>query len=209
MESSYARSSRPRGVLSFRFRPVPTMIAACRPPVVLVVLDGWGLSPERDHNAIALGRTPRLRGASRSFSARVARHERRSRRPAGRTDGQLRGRPHESRRGPRDLPGPLADRREHSGRRLLHEPGAGRRHEPLRRRSARPAPGGAGLPRGRPQPLAAPRSACRAGAAPADRAAVRPRVHRRTRHRAHRRGPATWRRSSERWRTRAWDASRP
>ena len=28
-----------------------------RPPVVLIVLDGWGLSPERDHNAIALGRT--------------------------------------------------------------------------------------------------------------------------------------------------------
>ena len=29
-----------------------------RPPVVLVVLDGWGISPDRDHNAIALGRTP-------------------------------------------------------------------------------------------------------------------------------------------------------
>ena len=29
-----------------------------RSPVVLVVLDGWGISPERDHNAIALGRTP-------------------------------------------------------------------------------------------------------------------------------------------------------
>ena len=31
---------------------------ATRPPVVLVVLDGWGLSQARDHNAIALGRTP-------------------------------------------------------------------------------------------------------------------------------------------------------
>jgi 2,3-bisphosphoglycerate-independent phosphoglycerate mutase len=29
-----------------------------RPPVVLVVLDGWGISSERNHNAIALGRTP-------------------------------------------------------------------------------------------------------------------------------------------------------
>ena len=28
-----------------------------RPPVVLIVLDGWGLSPERDHNAVALART--------------------------------------------------------------------------------------------------------------------------------------------------------
>ena len=28
------------------------------PPVVLVVLDGWGLSHAREHNAIALGRTP-------------------------------------------------------------------------------------------------------------------------------------------------------
>ncbi len=29
-----------------------------RPPIVLIVLDGWGVSPERRHNAIALGRTP-------------------------------------------------------------------------------------------------------------------------------------------------------
>ena len=29
-----------------------------RPPVVLVVLDGWGISPNREHNAIAQGRTP-------------------------------------------------------------------------------------------------------------------------------------------------------
>jgi 2,3-bisphosphoglycerate-independent phosphoglycerate mutase len=29
-----------------------------RGPLVLVVLDGWGLRPERDHNAIALARTP-------------------------------------------------------------------------------------------------------------------------------------------------------
>ena len=34
------------------------MPAARRPPVVLVVLDGWGISQARDHNAIALGRTP-------------------------------------------------------------------------------------------------------------------------------------------------------
>ena len=34
------------------------MSAVRRPPVVLVVLDGWGISHARDHNAIALGRTP-------------------------------------------------------------------------------------------------------------------------------------------------------
>lgn len=34
------------------------MPAARRPPVVLVVLDGWGISPEREHNAIAQARTP-------------------------------------------------------------------------------------------------------------------------------------------------------
>jgi len=31
------------------------------PPVVLVVLDGWGLNPAREHNAIWLGRTPTYR----------------------------------------------------------------------------------------------------------------------------------------------------
>ena len=34
------------------------MSAVRRSPVVLVVLDGWGISSERDHNAIALGHTP-------------------------------------------------------------------------------------------------------------------------------------------------------
>ena len=29
-----------------------------RPPVVLVVLDGWGISPDREHNAIARSPTP-------------------------------------------------------------------------------------------------------------------------------------------------------
>lgn len=34
------------------------MNGSSRGPVVLVVLDGWGLRAERDHNAIALARTP-------------------------------------------------------------------------------------------------------------------------------------------------------
>ena len=36
------------------FLPMPIS----RSPVVLVVFDGWGISTERDHNAIALARTP-------------------------------------------------------------------------------------------------------------------------------------------------------
>ena len=31
------------------------------PPLLLLVLDGWGVSPRRDHNAIALARTPHYR----------------------------------------------------------------------------------------------------------------------------------------------------
>ena len=34
------------------------MSAVRRPPVALVVLDGWGIRSERDHNAIALAHTP-------------------------------------------------------------------------------------------------------------------------------------------------------
>ena len=33
-------------------------MARSRPPLVLVVLDGWGIRADRDHNAIALARTP-------------------------------------------------------------------------------------------------------------------------------------------------------
>ena len=43
------------------------MPAARRPPAVLVVLDGWGISPERDHNAIALARTPAYAGLRERF----------------------------------------------------------------------------------------------------------------------------------------------
>ena len=34
------------------------MTAPTRPPVALIVLDGWGIRAERDHNAIAMARTP-------------------------------------------------------------------------------------------------------------------------------------------------------
>ena len=41
-------------MLSFVTRQMPSKL----PPLVLIVLDGWGLSETRDHNAIALARTP-------------------------------------------------------------------------------------------------------------------------------------------------------
>ena len=40
---------------------------AQRPPVVLVVLDGWGLSDAVDHNAIGLGQTPVFQGLLDSY----------------------------------------------------------------------------------------------------------------------------------------------
>ena len=45
-------------MVSSGFPDAAAMPDARRAPVVLVVLDGWGISPDRDHNAIALGRTP-------------------------------------------------------------------------------------------------------------------------------------------------------
>ena len=41
-----------------RLSPAVIMPAARHPPVVLVVLDGWGINSDRDHNAIALAETP-------------------------------------------------------------------------------------------------------------------------------------------------------
>ena len=67
--------------------------------------------------------------------------------------------------------------------RVLREPRAGRGHEPLRRRPARPAPGGSGLGGRRPQPPPASGGARRARAAPEGGAAVHPCAHRRSRHR--------------------------
>ena len=34
------------------------MTSPTRPPVALIVLDGWGIRAEREHNAIAMARTP-------------------------------------------------------------------------------------------------------------------------------------------------------
>ena len=45
-------------MVSSRFPDAAAMLDSRRPVVVLVVLDGWGISPERRHNAIALGSTP-------------------------------------------------------------------------------------------------------------------------------------------------------
>ena len=41
-----------------RLPAIPVFMSPTLPPLVLVVLDGWGLSRAREHNAIALARTP-------------------------------------------------------------------------------------------------------------------------------------------------------
>ena len=67
-------------------------------PVVLCILDGWGLSPTREGNAVALGDDAELRPDLGELPARDARRARAGRRAARGADGQLRGRAHEHRR---------------------------------------------------------------------------------------------------------------
>ena len=74
-------------------------------PLVLVVLDGWGLRDQtgrQRHQTCANADLPR---APRSLSPFIASGVRRVRRPAARSDGQLRGRTHHDGRRPRRLSG--------------------------------------------------------------------------------------------------------
>ena len=93
-------------------------------PVVLCILDGWGLSPSREANAVALGGHAELRPDLGELPACAARRARAGRRAARGADGQLRGRPHEHRRRPRRLDGPAADRQRHRRRQLRRQRGA-------------------------------------------------------------------------------------
>ena len=42
---------------------------------VLIVLDGWGIRPQREHNAIALARTPVFDAKMRKYLLEAARHD--------------------------------------------------------------------------------------------------------------------------------------
>ena len=84
-------------------------------PVVLCILDGWGLSPSREANAVALGATRRTStGSGRACPHAHARGARAGRRAARGADGQLRGRAHQHRRRAGGLDGPAADRQRAS-----------------------------------------------------------------------------------------------
>ncbi|PLX96995.1 MAG: 2,3-bisphosphoglycerate-independent phosphoglycerate mutase [Desulfuromonas sp.] len=45
------------------------MEAGVRRPIALVILDGWGLRPECDHNAVCLAQTPRLDALFQSYNS--------------------------------------------------------------------------------------------------------------------------------------------
>ena len=132
-------------------------------PLVLLVLDGFGIREEREHNAIALARTPVYDELLARYPHASLDRLGRSRRAARRPDGQLRGRPHEHGGGADRLPGPHADRQGDPGRRsrvathVLDGVDVA-----VRRRSQRASLHRPRLGRRRPQPSAAPARADRA-----------------------------------------------
>ena len=83
-------------------------------PLVLVVLDGWGIRADPTNNAIAMAGTP-VYDAMVALPPRAADCVRRGGRPPGRSDGQFRSRPHEHRRRPCRLSGLHPDRQDASG----------------------------------------------------------------------------------------------
>ena len=99
-------------------------------PVVLCILDGWGLSPAREAQRRRARRHAELRPDLGDLPARAAGRARARRRPARGADGQLRGRPHQHRRRPGGLDGPAAHRQRHRRRQL-------RRRTPRSRPSSR------------------------------------------------------------------------
>ena len=108
-------------------------------PVVLCILDGWGLAAtRRENNAPELADTPDLRPADRDLPACDADHPWPRCRPARGADGQFRGRPHQYRRRPGGGDGPRADRPCDRGRQLRRRRGAARLHR--RRQEGRAAP---------------------------------------------------------------------
>ena len=151
--------------------------------------------PER-RRAGGAGDVPR---PAEAVPERDARSVGRGGRPAGRPDGQLRGRAHQPRRRPGRLPGPHADRQEHPRARPGDAPGAARRVRSLRRLvDARAAPDRPALGRRRPQP---PGSTCTRSSRWPRRAACRACSCTSSPTDATRRRPAdaaTWRRSKPR-----------
>ena len=127
--SSPGPASRPRPAASPRDGSSPARRRR-RPgprPIVLVVLDGFGIGRDPAADAIAARRDAPLARAPRALAARGApASEGAVGLPAG-PDGQLGGRPPEPRRRAARAPGPAADRRGDRGRVVRRAPGAARR----------------------------------------------------------------------------------
>ena len=153
------------------------------PSLALVILDGWGLAAARPRQRGLAGRDAGLRPPLGALPAHRALRPGPRRRPAGRPDGQLRGRPPQPRRRGDRQAGPGPDRRRDRRRQLLRERGAaGRLRAGARKPAGAAAPARPGLRRRRPLRLGAPRGDRRAGL-PGGRARRRlPRLHRRPRH---------------------------
>ena len=75
-------------------------------PIVLVVLDGFGIGRDPAADAIAAAPMPTWRGLLARWPHSTLGASRRRCRPAARPDGQLRGRASQPRRGPPGAPGP-------------------------------------------------------------------------------------------------------
>ena len=120
-------------------------------PVVLIVLDGWGIRPEREHNAIALARTP----VYDELLASTERQPVASGEAVGLPEGQMGNSEVGHTNGvPGCLPGPDAHRQEHPRRRIRQDPLAD--HGPLCGRHACAPRRRPHLRRWRAQPPASP-----------------------------------------------------
>ena len=91
-------------------------------PIVLVVLDGFGIGGDPATDAIAAAPMPTWRALLREWPHADPPRVRGRGRPAARPDGQLRGRPPQPGRGPARPPGPAADRRRDRRWQLLRSP---------------------------------------------------------------------------------------
>ena len=122
-------------------------------PVVLCILDGWGLTGHREGNAPLLAATPVMGPPAGHLPPRHARDPRPGRRPARGADGQLRSRPHHDRGGQGGADGPAAHRPGGARRRARAHPGCGAlRGAALRSDGGRRARPGPRQPRRRAQP---------------------------------------------------------
>ena len=97
-------------------------------PLLLMILDGWGINPRTGTQRHRPGEDPEHDAPLRRVSLHRDRRLRPVRRASRRADGELRGGAHQHRGRPGGLPGPDPDQQVDRGRRFLREPGAARLH---------------------------------------------------------------------------------